>query len=74
MEYPLTLRSDRKDIAIMRVENGWLIRTNDHMAMGFVTPLQVAETPKALVAIVARWALSQEGVTPPEPDETAAGP
>ena len=61
MNYDLRLSTDRKNIAIMRVENGWLIRSDENGMMGSVTPLLVAETPAALVEIVRTWAAAQQG-------------
>jgi hypothetical protein len=55
-EYPITLKSAR-DIVIMRVENGWLIREHgDGASRGIVTPLKVAETPETLIELVKAWA------------------
>ena len=59
MEYRVTLESQRS-ISLMRVENGWLVRTSDESwTNNTVTPLLVAETPEALVKIVREWASGQ---------------
>lgn len=57
MEYE-TLNADRGSIVLMRVENGWLIRSDNRATASF-TPLRVAETPAALVEIVRAWAEAQ---------------
>jgi hypothetical protein len=54
-----TLLSEVADIKIMRVDNGWIIRTAGDGFESIGTPLQVAETPGALLAIVNRWASAQ---------------
>lgn len=60
MDFPITLSSQQQTIAIMRVENGWLVRTETWISnMGHETPLMVAETPDALVEIVRTWAAGQ---------------
>ncbi len=51
--------AQEENIAIMRVENGWLIRTNVGGMLGQETPLQVAETPGKLAQIVTDWAAGQ---------------
>jgi hypothetical protein len=58
-QFSITLAS-RKDIVIMRVENGWLIRNHKGYGEGDLTPLSVAETPEALVKIILDWATAQE--------------
>ncbi len=74
MEYHLTLLSQQTDIVLMRVENGWVIRTNDHFAMGSSTPLKVAETPAALVEIVRVWAMAaSDGRVMAQADRTTRG-
>lgn len=57
MEYP-TLNADRGSIVVMRVENGWLIRTDDKTTLNS-TPLRVAETPQELLRIIEGWAVAQ---------------
>lgn len=55
------LSAQQENIAIMRVENGWLIRADGGSgAIGCITPLKVAETPEALCRIVSEWAASQD--------------
>lgn len=54
--YQCTLAAERASIAIMRVENGWLIRTADDSYSGEITPLQVAETADMLSELVMKWA------------------
>lgn len=55
-EYQISLLSERQDIVIMRVENGWVIRTQSGGYGGASTPLKVAQTVEALAAIVTEWA------------------
>lgn len=44
------------DLTIMRVENGWLLRTHNNSDPGISTPLKVAETPESLIRTVSAWA------------------
>lgn len=57
--YDITMVSQR-DLVLMRVENGWVIRTNEGgFGSGNTTPLRVAETPEALIQIIRTWAVRQ---------------
>lgn len=58
----------QSDIAIMRCENGWVIRTeHEVIPVGKpYTPLKVAHTVDMLVDIVREWAEAPRPVTPPE--------
>jgi len=59
MEY-MTLLAQTANIAIMRVENGWIIRTNEGLAsLDRFTPLKVAQNPDALAHLVREWAQGQ---------------
>lgn len=57
--YHATLNAQAESIAILRVENGWVLRDDSRCRDGEITPLRVAETPEALIAIIRRWAESQ---------------
>jgi len=59
MNYPITLSPQQQTIAIMRVENGWLVRTDNGLSSaGMETPLCVAETLETLIEIVRDWGVS----------------
>lgn len=66
MRYAIELEAEQGSIAIMRVRNGWLVRTDALGAFGcgVETPLMVAETPGALAKIVGDWAASQCAKSP----------
>jgi hypothetical protein len=56
MEY-VTLKPERRSIAVLRVDNGWLIKGN---ASGdFDSPVLVASTPDILTSIIRAWAAGQ---------------
>ena len=57
--YRITMESQR-DLLIMRVENGWVIRNHSDMGAQYYTPMTVAETADALVKLVLDWATAQE--------------
>lgn len=61
MKMSITLNPQQQTLAIMRVENGWLVRTDYGPSnMGLETPMRVAETPETLVAIIREWAVARE--------------
>ena len=68
MEYYITLNSQQTSIVLMRVENGWIVRTHEGASMVNTTPLRVAETPEALLAIVKEWTDASDQTSGPRGD------
>jgi alkanesulfonate monooxygenase SsuD/methylene tetrahydromethanopterin reductase-like flavin-dependent oxidoreductase (luciferase family) len=50
-------------LAIARVENGWLIRTQDDFRMDHTLAMRIAKTPDELADEIRQWAQKQESAT-----------
>jgi hypothetical protein len=58
-DWQIRLSPTLTELAVTRVENGWLIRTDSRFERPSSTPLMVAETPEKLSEIVMSWAVGQ---------------